>query len=307
MSGARPPLKAASRSPARWRIRPSSTGAFQSMSRPSRRTGPGHRSPRRSFMRTQPSSPIAGRQATCRSTWLHAKITSSGGSPDFAMLRDGDLQKTTKLPIPASRRIVAGFNLSSPRPQPSAPSPMPSMTPDRIDDSCCSASALPKKCSEASDDGKNFQPVAESTRQAALRNTPFRSPQSPRSISASPSSARRPPISRWAPMPASRGNRTPSHRLRDRRTGTSSRTHASIASKRKPPSSPDPDLYGSATPALRPADAICKNRRHRPDRKDASRRNTRLDAAARQLGGAALRLLAAGHHQPSGHRRGHRA
>ena len=28
------------------------------------------------------------------------KITASGGSPDFAMLTDGDLEKTTKLPIP---------------------------------------------------------------------------------------------------------------------------------------------------------------------------------------------------------------
>ena len=32
---------------------------------------------------------------------LQAKITASGGSPDFAMLSDGDLEKTTKLPIPA--------------------------------------------------------------------------------------------------------------------------------------------------------------------------------------------------------------
>ena len=31
---------------------------------------------------------------------LHPKVTSSGGSPDIAMLSDGDLEKTTKLPIP---------------------------------------------------------------------------------------------------------------------------------------------------------------------------------------------------------------
>ena len=30
---------------------------------------------------------------------LNAKITASGGSPDFAALSDGDLEKTTKLPI----------------------------------------------------------------------------------------------------------------------------------------------------------------------------------------------------------------
>src|SRR5437667_995799 len=31
---------------------------------------------------------------------LHPKITASAGSPDAAMLNDGDLEKTTKLPIP---------------------------------------------------------------------------------------------------------------------------------------------------------------------------------------------------------------
>ena len=32
---------------------------------------------------------------------LHPKITASAGSPDQAILTDGDLEKTTKLPIPA--------------------------------------------------------------------------------------------------------------------------------------------------------------------------------------------------------------
>ncbi len=33
---------------------------------------------------------------------LHPKMTASGGSPDFAMLSDGDLEKTTRLPLPAT-------------------------------------------------------------------------------------------------------------------------------------------------------------------------------------------------------------
>ena len=33
---------------------------------------------------------------------LHPKITASGGSPDFSMLSDGDLEKTTRLPLPAT-------------------------------------------------------------------------------------------------------------------------------------------------------------------------------------------------------------
>ena len=35
---------------------------------------------------------------------LHPKVTASAGTLDAAMLSDGDLQKTTKLPIPVSRR-----------------------------------------------------------------------------------------------------------------------------------------------------------------------------------------------------------
>ena len=33
---------------------------------------------------------------------LYPKMTSSGGAPDAAMLSDGDLEKTTKIPIPAA-------------------------------------------------------------------------------------------------------------------------------------------------------------------------------------------------------------
>jgi hypothetical protein len=33
---------------------------------------------------------------------LHPKMTASGGSPDFATLNDGDLEKTTRLPLPAT-------------------------------------------------------------------------------------------------------------------------------------------------------------------------------------------------------------
>ena len=47
---------------------------------------------------------------------LHAKITASGGSPDAAMLSDGDLEKTTRIPIPAEGRCP-GFNIEFPQPQ----------------------------------------------------------------------------------------------------------------------------------------------------------------------------------------------
>ena len=45
---------------------------------------------------------------------LHPKMTSSGGSPDIAMLTDGDLEKTTKLPIPRPPARMPGSSRSLP-------------------------------------------------------------------------------------------------------------------------------------------------------------------------------------------------
>ena len=81
---------------------PSNTGAFQNMTRPSRPPGPGIAAPTPQFYADAAVVAYAGRPTTCPSTWHHVKITSSGGAPDFAMLSDGDLEKTTKLPIPAA-------------------------------------------------------------------------------------------------------------------------------------------------------------------------------------------------------------
>jgi hypothetical protein len=50
---------------------------------------------------------------------LHPKMTASAGSPDAALLGDGDLEKTTGLPIPAR---APGSNMNSQRPRRFAPS-----------------------------------------------------------------------------------------------------------------------------------------------------------------------------------------
>ena len=47
---------------------------------------------------------------------LHPKMTSSGGSPDLAMLTDGDLEKTTGIPIPAVGE-VSWIQYEFPEPQ----------------------------------------------------------------------------------------------------------------------------------------------------------------------------------------------
>ena len=70
---------------------------------------------------------------------------------------------------------------------------------------------------------------------------------------------------------------------------------------------PMPDLYQFATPTVDPAGRNPEVRRHRPDFQAARRRYSRLDPPRRQLGRPSLRLLPAGNHQPSGHRRRPRA
>ena len=96
------------------------------------------------------------------STSLHAKITASGGSPDFAMLSDGDLEKTTKLPIPAVGEIlVDSIRVRQRRQTIRVHYLCRRWTPDRMTTALFGIGA-PEKTLEASDDGKNFQPVAES-------------------------------------------------------------------------------------------------------------------------------------------------
>jgi hypothetical protein len=92
---------------------------------------------------------------------LHAKITSSGGSPDVAMLSDGDLEKTTKLPIPAANEI-SWIQYEFPAPQAIQAITFVTKDPDWIMALVAGITA-PEKSLEASDDGQNFRLVAKLT------------------------------------------------------------------------------------------------------------------------------------------------
>jgi hypothetical protein len=88
-----------------------------------------------------------------------AKITSSGGSLDAAMLSDGDLQKTTKLPIPEiGEKSWIQYEFA-------APTTIRTITYvvkvlDRMT-IAVTGIAAPEKVLEASDDGKNFRAVVD--------------------------------------------------------------------------------------------------------------------------------------------------
>jgi hypothetical protein len=88
---------------------------------------------------------------------LHPKVTASAGTPDAAMLSDGDLEKTVKLPIPAvgeSAWIQYEF---------AAPQTMRSITivTKNLDSIAATLAGIanPEKSLEASDDGQNFRTI----------------------------------------------------------------------------------------------------------------------------------------------------
>lgn len=90
---------------------------------------------------------------------MHPKLTASGGSPDFGILTDGDLVNSTKLPIsPKGQSSWIQYEFDSPQ-------TMRSITYMVRNLDWLAAIKMgigpPAKTLEASDDGKNFRPVAK--------------------------------------------------------------------------------------------------------------------------------------------------
>ncbi len=90
---------------------------------------------------------------------LHAKVTSSGGSPEVAMLSDGDLEKTTKIPIPEPGAI-SWIQYEFPSPQTIRSITFVTKDPDMIT-AMVAGIAAPEKNLEASDDGQGYHEVAK--------------------------------------------------------------------------------------------------------------------------------------------------
>ena len=89
---------------------------------------------------------------------LHPKMSASSGSPDFAMLTDGDLMKSTKLPISAlGESSWIQYEFDSPQTMRSLTFVIPQL--DWIGSMKANV-GKPEKPLEASDDGKSFRLVA---------------------------------------------------------------------------------------------------------------------------------------------------
>ncbi len=90
---------------------------------------------------------------------LHPTITASGGTPDTAMLTDGDLAKATGLPIPAAGE-KAWIEYAFAEPVTMRAVSLVTEDPSRIV-AMIYGIAAPKKALEASDDGQTWRTVTE--------------------------------------------------------------------------------------------------------------------------------------------------
>lgn len=135
---------------------PSDTGAFQNIGVREEFGRP--RPPREQFFADAVvvafRIPTEGRQEET----APAKITSSGDGFDPAMLSDGDLEKTTTVPIPALGS-ESWIQFEYPSPRTIRAVTYVTKDPSRIEEMVSRVGA-PEKTLEASDDGKNFRRVA---------------------------------------------------------------------------------------------------------------------------------------------------
>jgi (4-O-methyl)-D-glucuronate---lignin esterase len=90
---------------------------------------------------------------------LHPTITASGGSPDIAMLTDGDLTKSTGIPIPAPGE-KAWIQYAFPQAVTIRSVTLVTSSPSRIV-AMIYGIAAPEKALEASDDGQTWREVAK--------------------------------------------------------------------------------------------------------------------------------------------------
>ena len=190
---------------------------------------------------------------------LHAKITSSGNSADAAMLSDGDLEKTTKVPIPETG-TSSWIQYEFPSPQTIRSVTFVTKDPDQIT-AMVAGIAAPDKQLESSDDGQTFKPVAKLSGGTAPEHTISFSPVTAKYFRVTFTRTPPPKPPAWA-----EGLDPSSFGLKIGPPPTSYEVaelvlHAGPRVNRfeeKAAFTPEPDLYGWATPAVAANEAIAK-------------------------------------------------
>jgi hypothetical protein len=191
---------------------------------------------------------------------LHPKITASGGSPDYALLGDGDLVKTAKLPIPAEGAeawIQYEFT---------APQTMRAVTIVTKDMDWMLSLAMgiggPEKVLEASDDGQNFHVVVKLEGGDASQHTISFAPVTARFFRVTFKRGPAPSIPNWAAgvdfaaIRAKAGTLPPDYEIAELVLHPGARVNRFVE---KAAFTSDSDLYDFATAPVAASDAVAKS------------------------------------------------
>jgi hypothetical protein len=239
---------------------PSNTGAFQNLSVRDALSAPAGSKPVPQFYRD--AAVVAYRRASSDVSLesLHPKMTASGGSPDFAMLADGDLEKTTGIPIPAVGE-VSWIQYEFPEPQAIRAITFVTKDPNWIA-AMVAGMAAPEKNLEAGDDGQNFRLVAKLSGGNAPQHTISFPAVTAKYFRVTFKRTPPPPIPAWAAGidPASLGIKLPptptEYEVAELVLHSGARVNHF---EEKAAFVPEGDLYGSATPESAANEAVSKS------------------------------------------------
>ena len=138
---------------------PTTTGAFQGLGVHDLLEAPKGSKPIPEFYGDGPVVAYKRAAADVTLESLHPKMTASGGSPDAAMLSDGDLEKTTKLPIP--KEVGGSSWIQWEFAEPQTIRAVTVVTPEPGPFAAMAGFAAPAKTLEVSDDGQSFHEIAK--------------------------------------------------------------------------------------------------------------------------------------------------
>jgi hypothetical protein len=190
---------------------------------------------------------------------LHPKMTASAGGPDAAMLSDGDLSKTTGLPIPAAGQ-TAWIQYTFAEPQAIRSITFVTKDPDFIT-AMVAGISTPDKALEASDDGQNFRQVVKLSGGSAPEHTISFPAVTAKYFRVTFKRTPPPPIPAWAVGldPASFGITIgpppTTYEIAEMALHPGARVNRF---EEKAAFTPEPDLYSFSTQPVAAADAVAK-------------------------------------------------
>ncbi|MFZ0692475.1 MAG: glycosyl hydrolase [Acidobacteriaceae bacterium] len=191
---------------------------------------------------------------------LHPTMTASGGTPDYAMLTDGDLVKTTALPIPPPGE-KAWIQYAFEQPVTMRAVTIVTKDPNRIA-AMISGMGAPEKELESSDDGQSWQTVAKLPGGESPELTVSFPAVTAKYFRVSFQRTPPPPRPAWAEGidPSSFGFPLPppatNYEIAELVLHPGARVNHF---EEKAAFTPEPDLYGFATSPVEPSDAVNKS------------------------------------------------